>query len=556
MLSLAYDFDGDLLTGETLTSMVAGVAGTVTWGYDDRMRLDEETVEGQTVAYGYTGELLTTMGAMTAAYVPATGQLDTTTLGNVETSYTYDGFGDLAGILYEASNSPVYEVTYTRDTFGRIQTKTETRGGTSTLRCYEYDVSDRLAGVFDAADSAGCTGTQLEAYGYDVNGNRESVTNSAGSVPAWQIVTDDQDRLLEHGAFTYAYNDDGQMTSRTSAGDSWLYTYDAVGNLRVVDPPGMGGDISYVTDPRNRRVGKRVDGVLVQGFLYGDQLNPILELDGSGAVVSRFVYGTSDHVPDYMVRGGTTYRFLTDHLGSVVGVLNTATGLLAQTSEYDAYGRVIGGGTTEAGFSQPFGFAGGLYDEDSGLVRFGARDYRPEVGSWAAKDPLRFGAGDPSLFGYAYSDPVNLVDVTGLKPGGWYLTRRAAARAFLREAWAHQNTQNDQEALTHIRKRDGFWGGYTYEPPVWGKPGKNIPEADFPPVPNACVGTAHTHGKRDLTRGGENRLKGFSAPDLATYQVWAIDHPDWRHWVASPWDWTEIYEWSDGNVTDIWGTLD
>ncbi|MDS4031603.1 MAG: hypothetical protein RKO66_16235 [Candidatus Contendobacter sp.] len=29
---------------------------------------------------------------------------------------------------------------------------------------------------------------------------------------------------------------------------------------------------------------------------------------------------------------------------------------------------------TSPGF-QPFGFAGGLYDKDTGLVRFGARDY-------------------------------------------------------------------------------------------------------------------------------------------------------------------------------------
>lgn len=383
------------------------------------MRLDEETVEGQTVAYGYTGELLTTMCAMTAAYVPGTGQLDTTTLGNVETSYTYDGFGDLAGILYEASNSPVYEVTYTRDTSGRVQTKTETRGATTMLRCYEYDASDRLAGVFDAADSAGCTGAQLEAYGYDTNGNRQSVTNSGGSVPAVQIVTDDQDRLLQHGVFAYEYNDDGQMTSRedTSSGDVWAYTYDAVGNLREVDPPGIGGTISYVIDPRNRRVGRRVDGTLVQGFLYGDQLNPIAELDGSGAVVSRFVYGTSDHVPDYMVRGGTTYRFETDHLGSVVGVIDLSTGSEVQRREYDAYGRILSATSwTAAGFSQPFGFAGGLYDEGTGLVRFGARDYRPEVGSWAAKDPLRFGGGASAFYSYSAGDPTNKNDVDGLHP--------------------------------------------------------------------------------------------------------------------------------------------
>ncbi len=36
-------------------------------------------------------------------------------------------------------------------------------------------------------------------------------------------------------------------------------------------------------------------------FLYKDALNPIAELDDTGAVVSRFVYGTKFNVPDYVV---------------------------------------------------------------------------------------------------------------------------------------------------------------------------------------------------------------------------------------------------------------
>ncbi len=32
------------------------------------------------------------------------------------------------------------------------------------------------------------------------------------------------------------------------------------------------------------------------------------------------------------------------------------------------------------------GFAGGLFDADTGLTRFGARDYGPEVGRWTSKD--------------------------------------------------------------------------------------------------------------------------------------------------------------------------
>ena len=36
-----------------------------------------------------------------------------------------------------------------------------------------------------------------------------------------------------------------------------------------------------------------------------------------------------------------------------------------------------------------FGFAGGIYDPDTELVRFGARDYDPRVGRWTTKDPIR-----------------------------------------------------------------------------------------------------------------------------------------------------------------------
>lgn len=45
---------------------------------------------------------------------------------------------------------------------------------------------------------------------------------------------------------------------------------------------------------------------------------------------------------------------------------------------------------------QPFGFAGGLYDRDTGLTRFGARDYDPQTGRWTAKDSIGLAGGTPT----------------------------------------------------------------------------------------------------------------------------------------------------------------
>jgi RHS repeat-associated protein len=80
--------------------------------------------------------------------------------------------------------------------------------------------------------------------------------------------------------------------------------------------------------------------------------------------------------------------------------------------DYDAFGNVLS--DSNPGF-QPFGFAGGLYDRDTKLVRFGARDYDPEVGRWTAKDPIKFAGGDANLYGYLVGNPVNAIDPWGLR---------------------------------------------------------------------------------------------------------------------------------------------
>ena len=91
-------------------------------------------------------------------------------------------------------------------------------------------------------------------------------------------------------------------------------------------------------------------------------------------------------------------------------IVNSATGDVAQQITYDAFGKVTD--DTSPGFT-PFGFAGGLYDNYTGLTHFGAREYDAETGRWTATDPISFACGDANLYGYVFSDPINFLDPAG-----------------------------------------------------------------------------------------------------------------------------------------------
>src|SRR5690606_6142666 len=127
------------------------------------------------------------------------------------------------------------------------------------------------------------------------------------------------DRLLEFIAggvtTTYTYTPNGERATRVRGADVTTYTYDPLGRMTSVELPD-GTEIEYLYDGRGRRIGKRVDGTLVQGWLYADGIRPIAELDGAGNVVSRFVYAGEGSLPAYMLRGCATYRFLVNFVAS------------------------------------------------------------------------------------------------------------------------------------------------------------------------------------------------------------------------------------------------
>src|SRR5690606_2765347 len=121
--SLAYTYDGSLVLSETLTG---DVNGTVAWSYDNNFRVTSEAVDGASVDFAYDSDgYLVQAGAETLARDVATGQLSATALGTVTSALTYSASGALSAVEYDANGDPVYAMTLSRDTVGRIKTKTE-----------------------------------------------------------------------------------------------------------------------------------------------------------------------------------------------------------------------------------------------------------------------------------------------------------------------------------------------------------------------------------------------------------------------------------------------
>jgi RHS repeat-associated protein len=397
---LTYSYNGPLLAS---SAWAGAVVGSVSRTYDNNFWVDSQSVNGgSTIAYTRDSDgLITFAGPLSVTRSTQNTLIAGTTLGAASDSRTYNSYGELTGYTAGAGVPPLYSAQITRDNLGRIASKTETIQGASTAYAYTFDATGRLTGVSR-------NGNKTSAYTYDSNSNRLTAVTTSGSANA---MYDAQDRMLTYGGATYTYTANGELSSKSVGAQITTYQYDAFGNLLAVSLPN-GTAIRYIVDAENRRVGKMVNGTLAAGFLY-DGSRIVAQLNAAGVMVSQFVYGTGRQTPDYIVQGGVTYRIFSDQVGSPRLLVNTSTGQVAERIDYDEFGNVTN--DTNPGF-QPFGFAGGLYDQDTKLLRFGARDYDPNTGRWTAKDPILFAGGDTNLYEYASNDPVNKIDSAGHCP--------------------------------------------------------------------------------------------------------------------------------------------
>ncbi|MEU7843617.1 RHS repeat-associated core domain-containing protein [Micromonospora sp. NPDC049114] len=423
------------------------LAGTyeITYGYDRADHLTDTTYPAgnglaqETVHQGYTGTgVADTLASELGTYVSGTAyhefgpvkSRDYGGAGEVRRSYRYEDRGErrLVGLGATAgadTSTPrtVQSDEYGYDAVGNVRQVAD--GTTGQAECFGYDGLQRLtdawtttagtcAGGSGSADGGGPDPYRL-TYAYDPTGSITSVTSGSESrtyrypQPGPEAVR--PQAVSAVGADTFAYDADGQETSRTVDGVTTTSSYDEGG--RLTEQTTAGATTGYVYDADGTRLIRRAPGATT---LYLDGVELVLT---SSVSATRF-YQLGDDLAAMRTSGGVRF-LLTDEQGSVQfavdattpGATHRVSGDGVSRQRYLPYGAHRGGDTISG---TDRGYLGKVEDASTSLVALDNRQHDPLTGRLTSPDPLLNTDNPASQNAYAYADnnPTTLSDPSGL----------------------------------------------------------------------------------------------------------------------------------------------
>jgi RHS repeat-associated protein len=394
--TLAIGYDGSLPV-----SLDDG-AGRYTYSYDASRRIKAiKLVSGATTVDTAVERdadgLISKIGPFTWTRAVPGDRVYQATDGTAKVAWFIDGSDQVVQHAVNVGDAWRYSIALNHARDGLVTIASETVGAAPQVRIdYGYDDEGRLVSVKR-------DGVQTESYAYDADGNRVSRTLGAGAPET--LTYDAQGRLAIRGGVAYAFDDDGFLTSR--GGDH--FTYSARGELLSATVGAQ--TVTYAYDGLGRRVSRTGPDDTTR-YLYGEPGDSfrVTAVRDAGGVLTTYDYDEDGFIYSFL-RGGTRYYVGTDGVGTPKAVVD-GTGAVVKALAFDSFGNPVS--DSAPGFALPFGFAGGLSDPVTGLVRFGMRDYEPASGRWTARDPALLGGGQPNLYAYAGSSPVSQRDPTGL----------------------------------------------------------------------------------------------------------------------------------------------
>jgi len=307
----------------------------------------------------------------------------------------------------------------------------------------------------------------------------------------------EENQLLSANDVSYAYDDNGNLISKSDDQGATDYTWDYENRLVGISYPDGTSD-EYVYDGVGKRIQTNEDGV-VTNYLY-DGLNCIIETDGTTTSYVRGL-GYGGGIGSIISANGSYYYY--DGIGNVANTAN-GSGDVTQEFVYDAYGNVL-----NSAIPSPHGFSTKEYSSRSGLIHFGVRLYDPTVGRFISKDPLEMING-PNVYNYCMSNPVNLID-----PWGLYA-----------EGTGYQQPTPLAELVKPVvpSPSDAFWGGFksSLEDQLeWATHPFSTGVGKSPMAQAKALGKGYYRAEQLLVGGGSAILVGtgvakFAALPLAT----------------------------------------
>jgi RHS repeat-associated protein len=150
-------------------------------------------------------------------------------------------------------------------------------------------------------------------------------------------------------------------------------------------------------------------------------LNSTLGVTGEQTGATATAYTRDDRGGLLSMRtGGGSFYYLTDDLGSVVG-LTDDSGAVVRTYAYAPFGETTSSTAAAGAPANPWRFVGAhnYYTDSTGLMKVGIRYYDPELGRWTQRDPV-WNPLDPqqaNRYAYVGQNPLNHLDPTGALSG-------------------------------------------------------------------------------------------------------------------------------------------
>ncbi len=323
----------------------------------------------------------------------------------VTTQYTYGkSSSSIAEITLSSPNGELEKYSYQYDAFGNVIQALDSEGATT----YEYDAGNRLINVRMP------DGT-LQKYTYDADGNMKR--SAAGSTSINYSYNRADELTGSDDGNSYTYDNNGNLLTKKMGDQTTTYTWNSSHQLKRIDFPD-GTSSSYQYDGLGRRISKIDRQGRITRYVYdGEYL--VQELDDRNRIIANYTPGFAIDHPFSVFTNNSNYYYMYDRLGSVVGLVDEEGNQVARY-RYDPWGNPVN--VTEA-FTNPVRFAGGLWDEESGLYYFRSRYYDPQVGRFISRDPFqKFNKKVPGYNQYVYvqDNPTNFIDPYGTQAIPWY----------------------------------------------------------------------------------------------------------------------------------------